>query len=144
MSVVRPILEVFAMHASFCTQTAYRQRELNIWSQLQHVNIIPLLAMMIGEKDRFCYQFMPLMSKDLGSIMTKHGAGASNLHTLLKDEPQNVNVFLENMKFVFAEISKGLAYLEGHRIQHIDLKGIFSKYYIATQYVLYMHCTYSK
>ena len=85
---------------------------------------------MIGEKYKECYQFMPRMSGDLRSIMTKCG----DLRTLLEQQPQNWEAFLENTKYILAGVSKGLKYLDQHGIQHSDIKG-------ASYEHLHMHCS---
>ncbi len=73
---------------------------------------------------------MPRMSGDLRSIMTKCG----DLRTLLEQQPQNWEAFLENTKYILAGVSKGLKYLDQHGIQHSDIKG-------ASYEHLHMHCS---
>ena len=64
------------------SQTHFCQTELDILASMHHDNILPLLAVMMGEEDpqrpsRFlCYHFMPRMSGDLQSYLTKMGHNA--------------------------------------------------------------------
>lgn len=98
--------------------TRYRKSELNVWSKLVHPNILPLLGVMMGDQLLDCYQFMPLMTGNLGSMMSGHG----DLYHQLKTNQKQWGMILCNTMFILTEILKGLVYLDQSNIQHSDLK----------------------
>ena len=64
------------------SQTHFCQTELDILASMHHDNILPFLAVMMSEEDPqrpshfLCYRFMPRMSGDLQSYLTKMGHNA--------------------------------------------------------------------
>ena len=59
----------YAGYTLVAKKTHFRNREYNIIIQLKHTNIIPLLALMVGEVSHrrrfFCYHMLPRMSGEL-------------------------------------------------------------------------------
>ncbi len=104
--------------------------ELNIWSMLHHPNITPLIAVMMGDPCGYCYQFMPLMSGDLCSMMIN----CTDLLTLLKWLPHHFKLIIANVKYILAEILTGLVYLEEQNVQHCDIKGEYVCVFRASTY----------
>ena len=110
-------------------QTHFRQMEVDILSSLHHDNVLLLQAVMMGEEDpqrpsRFlCYHFMPRMSGDLQSYLTKVGHGAlSNLLMQHKEDPTMLQLVVDNTKHILRSTLKGLAYLHRSNIVHNDVK----------------------
>ena len=110
-------------------QTHFRQMEIEILSSLHHDNVLSLQAVMMGEEDpqrpsRFlCYHFMPRMSGDLQSYLTKVGHGAlSNLLMQHKEDPTMLQLVVDNTKHILRSTLKGLAYLHSVGIVHNDVK----------------------
>ena len=101
-------------------QTHYREGELNIWSQLRHRNIVPLLGVMMAEKPHCCYQFMPLMTGDLRSMMINHG----DLLTLLKKNPAKWGIVFNNTIYILREVLNALSYAHSQNVQLGDVKGM--------------------
>ena len=116
--------------ACYCTlQTHFRQMEVEILASLSHNNILPLQAVMMGEEDpqrpsrHLCYHFMPRMSGDLQSYLTKVGHGAlSNLLMQHKEEPTMLQLVVDNTKHILRSTLKALAYLHRNSIVHNDVK----------------------
>ncbi len=55
----------------------------------------------------------------------------TDLFTLLKGQPGQRKVIIDNMDYIPAEIMKGLVYLEQQKIQHGDMKGaLYYNHYI--------------
>ena len=110
-------------------QTHFRQMEVEILASLHHDNILPLQAVMMGEEDPqspshfLCYHFMPRMSGDLQSYLTKVGHGAlSNLLMQHKEDPTMLQLVVDNTKHILRSTLKGLAYLHSVGIVHSDVK----------------------
>ena len=57
----------------------YRPNEVNVHSALKHKNILPLLAVLMGEQHSagwfYCYHFMPKMDHDLRQILSTKEVG---------------------------------------------------------------------
>ena len=110
-------------------QTHFRQMEVDILSSLDHDNVLLLQAVMMGEENpkrpsRFlCYHFMPRMSGDLQSYLTKVGHGAlSNLLMQHKEDPTMLQLVVDNTKHILRSTLKALAYLHSVGIVHNDVK----------------------
>ena len=73
----------------------------------------------MGEQPGNCYQFMPLMTGNLRSMMIDHG----HLYNHLVTSGEQWGVVLYNTLFILKEILHGLVFLEALNIQHSDLKG---------------------
>ena len=56
----------FSGHDLVAKKTHFRNREYNIITRLKHSNILPLLALMVGEASHrrrfYCYHILPRMS----------------------------------------------------------------------------------
>ena len=64
-----------------------------------------------------CYHFMPCMSGDLQSYLTKVGHGAlSNLLMQHKEEPTMLQLVVDNTKHILRNILRTLAYLHRNSI----------------------------
>ena len=107
----------------------FHQMEVEILASLCHDNILPLQAVMMGEEDpqrpsrHLCYHFMPRMSADLQSYLTKVGHGAlSNLLMQHKEDPTMLQLVVDNTKHILRSILKALAYLHRNSIVHNDVK----------------------
>ena len=103
--------------------------EVEILASLSHDNVLPLQAVMMGEEDpqrpsrHLCYHFMPRMSGDLQSYLTKVGHGAlSNLLMQHKEDPTMLQLVVDNTKHILRGILKALAYLHRNNIVHNDVK----------------------
>ena len=114
---------------SHLLQTHFRQMEVEILASLSHDNVLSLQAVMMGEEDpqrpsrHLCYHFMPRMSGDLQSYLTKVGHGAlSNLLMQHKEDPTMLQLVVDNTKHILRSILKALAYLHRNSIVHNDVK----------------------
>ena len=122
------------------TQTVYRPNEVNVHSALKHKNILPLLAVLMGEKHErhhgkfYCFHFMPQMDCDLRQILSAKDIGCLKYfyRNCSKDLTRWEKGF-NNIRFVLVEALEALAYLHNSGYVHRDVKG----WYIAT-YVLYV------
>ena len=122
-------LGVFSGKEFIVKKTSYRSREYMIHSKLNHMNIIELLCLMMGEKQPsqrkkcFCYHFLPKASGDLARLCV------DNEHNTLKElkkryghDPLKYGQIQGNLKYILSQILRGLAYLHGLNIVHRDLK----------------------
>ena len=123
------VLTPYTILTFFLPQTHYRTSEIGILNRIKHENIIQLTAVMMGEEDpqrpsrHLCYHFMPRMSGDLQSYLTKVGHGAlSNLLMQHKEEPTMLQLVVDNTKHILRSTLKALAYLHRNNIVHNDVK----------------------
>lgn len=71
-----------AMLYVIATQTVYRSNEVNVYSALKHENILPLIAVLMGEKHEkhsgkfYCFHFMARMDYDLRQILSTKEVGS--------------------------------------------------------------------
>ena len=98
-------------------------------ARLDHKNILPLLSVMMGEEDPkrsrrfFCYHFLPKMSGDLQSYLNKIGhGGISTLLLKYKDEPEVLQLIVDNTKHIVRSVLRGLDHLHQNNIVHNDVK----------------------
>ena len=112
----------------FSMQTKYRKCELNLWSQLKHPNIVPLLGVVMGEnidhQSRHCYQFMPQMKGDLSRMICRKDVFTYCAEMNLEDlKKTSIGLALHNITYIIKEVLKGLVCMEGLNVIHKDIKG---------------------
>ena len=98
-------------------------------SKVRHRNILSMMAVMMGEEDPkrskrfYCYHFLPKMTFDLQSCLTKVGhGGVSALLLKYKDEPVMLQLVVDNVKHILSGLLSGLAHLHDSNIVHNDVK----------------------
>ena len=111
-------------------KTTYRAREFSILTKLSHKNVVPLLAMMTGEQHTlhrrryFCYYFMPKLTGDIARMVTDHRElTIVELRKKYADSPRELGLVVGNLKYLLAEVLRGLCYLHSLHIVHRDIKG---------------------
>jgi serine/threonine protein kinase len=130
-------------------KTLFRTREYNIIMRLNHSNIVPLLALMVGEvshrKRFFCYHMLPRMSGDVARMLSDHPeltlAALKKTHS---EDPRQFGLALGNMRYLLAEVLKGLAYMHDLHIVHRDVKAsnILVRFHCQHENLLWCTCTH--
>ena len=110
-------------------KTVYRSNEVNVHSSLNHKNILPLAAVLMGEKHEqearkfYCFHFMPKMDFDLRAIMSSKDVG--NLKNFYKNTSTNSAKWdrgYANIKYIIAQTAEGLEYMHSNGYVHRDVK----------------------
>ncbi|XP_065897041.1 uncharacterized protein [Dysidea avara] len=111
-------------------KTVYRANEVNVHAALRHENILPLVAVLMGERHEhhtskfYCFHFMPVMDCDLRQILSAREVGClKRFYTNCCNEPGRWETGFNNIKFILGETLKALIYLHDNGYVHRDVKG---------------------
>jgi len=127
----------------------YRPNEINVHSALKHENILPLVAILMGEKHErhlgrfYCFYLMPKMNCDLRQILStkdwigclKHFYNCCSTHMEL-DKWDTAHKYV---KFILKETLNALAYLHSNRYVHRDIKSTYIAYMTLCVLYYYFH-----
>ena len=114
----------------FDVQTVFRSNEVKVHSALNHKNILPLSAVMMGERHErhlqkfYCFHFMPNMDYDLRQILLSREIGClKHLYINCTRDTRRWESTYGNIKFILRETLNALAYLHFKGFVHRDIKG---------------------
>jgi len=96
---------------------------------LKHKNILPLLAVLMGEKHEhyhgkfYCFHFMPRMDYDFRQILSSKDVRCMKYdYRKSSREPARWETEF-NIKFILAESLEAVAYMHSNGFVHRDIKG---------------------
>ncbi|CAI8001668.1 Probable serine/threonine-protein kinase PBL28 [Geodia barretti] len=128
-------------------KTLFRNREYNIILRLNHANIVPLLALMVGEVSHrrrfYCYHMLPRMSGDAARMLSDHPElTLATLKEKNSEDPRKFGLALGNMRYLLAEVLKGIAYMHSLHVVHRDVKAsnILVRFHCQHENLLWCTC----
>ena len=108
----------------------YRPNEIRVHSQLAHVNLVNLEAVLVGEEHEhhkgkfYAFYFMNKLDMDFRSVIsTKEHGCLKHLKLQLSDQRNVWEVVMVNIKYVLRSVLRALDYMHNQGLVHRDVKG---------------------
>ncbi len=110
-------------------KTVYRSKEISVHSKLEHINIVNLEAVLIGEKHeirkdkRYIYCFMPKMDINFRNVLSTGDHGClKHIKMQLVEKRKQWETVLDNTKHVLKSVLNALDYMHSQGLVHRDIK----------------------
>ena len=120
------MFQVFlAICVMFVLQTVYRPEEVRVYSQMRHLNIVNLEAVLIGlehehlENRFYAYYFMPRMGVNFRNVLL------ANSLQFLRMQGEHWRLVLCNVKYILKCVLKALDYMQSQGVMYKGIKGTY-------------------
>ncbi len=120
-------------------KTIYRPNEIRVHSQLAHINLVNLEAVLLGDEHEkhkgkyYTFNFMNRMDMDLRSVISnKEHSSLKHLKLHLHQQRETWELVVFNLKYILRSTLNALVYMHSQGLVHRDIK--------ASNIMLKMNC----